>query len=167
MKLTLKDIVLIALLAALLLVSQVTLAVLPNIELTSFLILIYTRFFRKKTLYIIYVFVLLEGIIYGFGMWWFCYLYVWTVLWAVVMLLRKEQSALFFALVSGMFGLAFGTLCSVPYFITGGVNMGLSWIVSGLPFDITHGISNFVIALLLFRPVNYVFAKVYQTYYQN
>ncbi|MGN0507072.1 MAG: hypothetical protein ACI4FZ_10970 [Lachnospiraceae bacterium] len=160
MKLSVKDIVLIALLSALLLISQVALAPIPNVELVSLLLILYTMFFQKKTLYIIYVFVLLEGILYGFGMWWFCYLYVWTILWGITMLLKSEQNALFWALVSGFFGLAFGTLCSVPYFLTGGIEMGLGWIVSGLPFDITHGIGNFVVALLLFRPLHYALSRI-------
>ena len=160
MKLSVKDIVLIALLSALLLISQIALAPIPNVELVSLLLILYTIFFQKKTLYIIYVFALLEGILYGFGMWWFCYLYVWTILWGITMLLKAEQTALFWALVSGFFGLSFGTLCSVPYFLTGGIEMGLSWIVSGLPFDITHGIGNFVVSLLLFRPLHYILSKV-------
>ena len=163
MKLSVKDIVLIALLSALLLISQVALAPIPNVELVSLLLILYTMFFQKKTLYIIYGFVLLEGILYGFGMWWFCYLYVWTILWGITMLFQHEQNALFWALISGFFGLAFGTLCSVPYFLTGGIEMGLSWIVSGLPFDITHGIGNFVVTLLLFRPLHYIFTRVYRT----
>ena len=160
MKLSVKDIVLIALLSALLLISQVALAPIPNVELVSLLLILYTMFFQKKTLYIIYVFVLLEGILYVFGMWWGCYLYVWTILWGITMLLKSEQNALFWALVSGFFGLAFGTLCSVPYFLTGGIEMGLGWIVSGLPFDITHGIGNFVVALLLFHPLHYVLSRI-------
>ena len=41
---------------------------------------------RKKTLYIIYIFALLEGLIYGFGIWWIMYLYAWPMLAIVVVL---------------------------------------------------------------------------------
>lgn len=161
MKSSVKNIVLFALLSALLLIAQIALAPLPNIELVSLLIILYTVVLQKKTLYIIYVFALLEGLIYGFGMWWFCYLYVWTILWGITMLFRNERHTLFFAFISGLFGILFGTLCSVPYFLTGGIEMGFAWIVSGLPFDIIHGIGNFVSALLLFRPLKNVLLKVY------
>lgn len=161
MKSSVKSIVLFALLSALLLITQIALAPLPNIELVSLLIILYTVVLQKKNLYIIYVFALLEGLIYGFGMWWFCYLYVWTILWGITMLFKKEQNALFFAFISGFFGILFGTLCSVPYFLTGGIQMGFSWIVSGLPFDIVHGIGNFVSALLLFRPLKNILLKAY------
>lgn len=167
MKLTVKELVLIALLSALLLVSQVGLAFLPNIEVISLLVILYTLFFKKKTLYIIYIFALLEGLIYGFGIWWIMYLYVWTILWGIALLFRTEKNPVIWAFISGFFGLFFGTLCSVPYFITGGVSMGLSWIASGLMMDIIHGVGNFFVALLLFKPLYAAFQKVYRIFYQN
>ena len=81
-------------LTALLLVSQVALAFLPNIEVVSLLIIIYTLFFKRKTLYIIYLFALLEGLLYGFGTWWIMYLYVWTILWGIAMLLQNQYHQL-------------------------------------------------------------------------
>lgn len=165
MKLQIKELVLIALLSAVLFVSQVALAVLPNIEVVSLLVILYTLFFKKKTLYIIYIFALLEGLVYGFGIWWFMYLYVWTILWGITMLCKEEKSPVIWAFISGFFGLLFGTLCSVPYFITGGVGMGLSWIVSGLFADVIHGIGNFFVALLLFKPLYAAFQKVYRILY--
>ncbi len=160
MKLSVKELVLIALLSALLVVAQVALAFLPNIEVISLLLIIYTLFFKKKTLYIIYIFALLEGLLYGFGIWWVMYLYVWTMLWGIVLFLQNEKSPVVWAFVSGFFGLAYGTLCSVPYFITGGINTGLAWIASGVLFDITHGISNFVITLVLFGPLYRLFERL-------
>ena len=166
MKLNVRELVLLSLLTALLLVGQVALAFLPNIEVVSILIIIYTLFFKRKTLYIIYLFALLEGLIYGFGIWWIMYLYVWTILWGIAMLLQKEKSPVIWAFVSGFFGLAFGTLCSVPYFIIGGVGAGLASIVSGLMLDVTHGIGNFVAALVLFRPLYLLFQKVHKQVYE-
>jgi len=167
MRLTVKELVLIALLSALLLVAQVGLAFLPNIEVVSLLVILYTLFFKKKTLYIIYIFALLEGLIYGFGIWWLMYLYVWTILWGITVLLKNEKSPVIWAFISGFFGLFFGTLCSVPYFITGGVSMGISWIIAGLQMDIIHGISNFVVTLLLFQPLYTAFQKVYHLFFKN
>lgn len=167
MKLTVKELVLIALLSALLIVAQVGLAFLPNIEVVSLLIILYTLFFKKKTLYIIYIFALLQGLIYGFGIWWIMYLYVWTILWGITLLLKEEKNPIIWAFISGFFGLFFGTLCSVPYFISGGVGMGLSWIASGLMMDIIHGIGNFFVALLLFKPLHNAFQKVYHLFFEN
>ena len=167
MKLTVKELVLTALLSALLLTSQVALAVLPNIEVVSLLFILYTLFFKKKTLYIIYIFAILEGLVYGFGTWWFMYLYVWTILWGITTLFKEEKNPVIWAFISGFFGLLFGTLCSVPYFIIGGVNMGLSWIAAGLMADVIHGVGNFVVTLVLFKPLYTAFQKIHRIFYQT
>ena len=74
-KVNTKELAGMALLSAILLIGQVGLSFLPNIEIVSLLIYIYTQIYRKKVFFIIYVFVFLEGCIYGVGLWWFGYLY--------------------------------------------------------------------------------------------
>ena len=150
MKLSVKEMVLFSMLTTVLLVAQVALSSIPNVEIVSLLVILYTLLLKKKTLYIIYIFAILEGLLYGFGLWWLMYLYVWTVLWGITMLFQKEKSSITWAFISGFFGLFFGSLCSVPYFIIGGLSMGFSYIASGLIFDIMHGISNFLVTLVLF-----------------
>ena len=158
-KITARDIVICALLAALLLVLQVALGFLPNIEVVSLLIIIYTLTLQKRTLWIIYVFALLEGLVYGFGIWWWNYLYVWTVLYAVTRVFRKNTSAIFWALLAGIYGLAFGFLCSLVYLTGGPGAMFANWI-SGIPFDLAHGAGNFVIVLIFYRPLMNLFRKI-------
>lgn len=70
MKLTVRELVFLALCTAAMFVSQVALSFLPNIELVSLLVIVYTHAFRRKVLYILYVFALLEGLLYGFTTWW-------------------------------------------------------------------------------------------------
>jgi len=153
-KLRTRDIVLIALLSAIMLAAQVVFAVLPNIELVSLLVIVYSITLGWRTYFILAVFVLLEGIVYGFGSWWFCYLYVWSILAAVSYLLRKNDSAVLWGCVSGVYGLMFGALCSITYLFIGGPGYALSWWISGIPFDITHCIGNFVVALVLVKPLS-------------
>jgi len=156
-----KDIVIIGMLSALLISFQVGLAFLPNIELVSLLIIVYTIVLRKKAIYIISTFILLEGLFYGFGLWWINYLYIWFILFLITMVFRKEHSPFIWAIISGSFGLSFGALCSIPYIFIGsangtfasGLQMAFAYWISGIPFDLTHGISNFVIALMLFKPL--------------
>ena len=99
-----------ALMAALIFASKVALASLPNININSVLIILTVVFFGWKALYTVYVYVLLEGLFFGFSVWWYGYLYVWAVLVAAAMLLRKNDSALIWAAVAGVFGLVFGPL---------------------------------------------------------
>ena len=56
-------------------VSKLALAALPNIELVSFWIILFTLSMGYRTLYAVYAFVLLEGILYGVHFWWVAYLY--------------------------------------------------------------------------------------------
>ena len=80
-----------------------------------------------------------------------------ALLWAVVMLCSRQgktHNALFWAVVSGLFGLAFGFLCSFPYVALGGIQMAYSWWLAGLPWDIPHGIGNFLVMLVLFYPLD-------------
>ena len=110
------DIVNIALMVALIEVGKTVLAFLPNIELTTFFIIMFMLFYGKKTCLVIPVFILLEGCLYGFGLWWVMYLYAWPLLAFITWLFRKQNSALFWSVVSSVFGLSFGYLCSIPYF---------------------------------------------------
>lgn len=155
-----KDIVLMGMLGTLLFIFQVAFAFLPNIELVSLFIIIYTLRYGSKSVFSIYVFALLEGLLYGFGIWWVMYLYVWTILALVTLIFHKNNSTFFWAIISGIFGLSFGALCSIPYFITGGLGAGIGYWISGIPFDIIHSIGNFVVVLVLFKPLQGLFARL-------
>lgn len=162
MKLQTKDIAIIGVMSALLIVLQVGLAFLPNIELVSLLIILSTLFLGWKTLYIIYIFVLVEGLIYGFSLWWINYLYVWTILMLITMIFKNKKSPFFWAILSGAFGLSFGALCTVPYFFIGGLPMAIATFISGIPFDVIHCIANYIIALALFKPLYMFFSWIKQ-----
>ena len=156
-----RDLVIIAMMAAILFVVQVALSFIPNIELVTLLVMIYTLVLGRKTIFAIYVFALLEGLFYGFGIWWFMYLYVWTILYIIVRIFRKQENIVIWSLLGGAFGLSFGAMCSIPYFIAGGIGAGIAWWIAGLPYDILHGIGNFVVILVLFKPIRSVIEKLY------
>lgn len=153
-------VVTVGLLSAILIAVQVALAPLPNIELVSPLILIFTLTYKRKIFYIIYVFALVEGLIYGFGIWWFNYLYVWTIWAVIVLIMQKNRSPLVWAIACGAFGLSFGTLCAIPYFITGGWAGGVAYWIEGIPFDVIHCVANFVVTLTLYKPLMKLMAMV-------
>ena len=143
-------------------VSQVIMAALPNIELVSFFIIITTRKFGIKSLWSVYIFVILEILYHGLHLWVICYLYVWAILVFIILPIRKNDSVILYTLISSIYGFIFGTLCSVPYFITGGIGYGISWIIGGIVsgFDIYHGVGNFLLTLILFKPTTKMFDKI-------
>lgn len=153
---------------AILFTGQVLLAALPNIEIVSLLILLYTKWFQKQALVIIYVFVLLEGIFYGFHLWWFGYLYIWLLLWILGMFLsRAVHSKWVWAAAGGVFGLGFGFFFSLVYLFTGGIHVAFGWWVAGIPFDIIHGVGNFILILCLFSPLDLAYKSVLKVQKMN
>lgn len=144
---------------ALLFVAQVALRPLPNVEVVSLLVILFTLRFGVQTLWIIYAFVFMQGTLYGFHIWWISYLYLWTILWGLTTLFREQKSAYFWAIVSAFFGLSFGILSALPYFFFGGAGMVLSVFVSGMGFDLVHGVSNFFLTLVLFSPLERRFLR--------
>lgn len=158
-KLAAIDITLIALMVAVIEVCKVVLANVPNVELTSFWIILFTLYFGKRIFYAIPVFILIEGAIYGFGLWWIMYIYAWPLLAIAVLLLRKMNTAWDWAFVSGVFGLLFGFLCAIPYIFVSGPAGAVAWWIHGIPFDLIHGIANFVIMLTLYKPMKIVMTK--------
>lgn len=158
-KTTTRELVSLALIAAAMVIGQVIFAVLPNIEVVSLIVILTTLRFKAKALFPIYVFAALEGVLYGFGIWWVSYLYVWMVLWVVTMLLKNEDSPFLFAVVSALFGLFFGALTAIPY-LFGGIGMAISYFVAGVSFDLLHCVSNFIVTLVLFKPLWSVFKRI-------
>ncbi|MDD2418571.1 MAG: hypothetical protein PHR24_06130 [Oscillospiraceae bacterium] len=155
------NVAVLAVCTAIILVQQIVLAGLPNIELVSLLVIVYAQTFRFKSLNIIYVFALMQGILYGFHIWWFSYLYVWTILALISIALRKVRSPLIWAVISGMYGLCFGALCAIPYIFIGGPAMAIAYWVSGIPFDFIHCVSNFILCLLLWKPLTKLTFKMF------
>lgn len=167
-KTTARDICLIGLMVAVIEACKMALASIPNVELTSFWIILFALCFGKRIFFVIPVFILLEGAVYGFGLWWIMYLYSWPLLAVVAMLLKKVDSAPLWALISGAFGLCFGLLCSIPYIFIGtvdgglenGLRMAFAWWIAGIPWDLIHGGANFAIMLVLYYPVSKVMKKL-------
>ena len=148
-------------LGALTFALQVAMAPLPNIEPVSLLVMIFAAVFGWKCLYPVYVFVVMEILFYGISTWNVYYLYVWTVLAFGAILMRGCKSSLAWALLSGGFGLLFGALCGIVGVFIGGFAYAASKWVSGIPFDLLHCGGNFVIALVMFKPLRTVMEKLY------
>ena len=167
-KITARDITQIALMTALIEACKFALSGIPNIELTSFWLILFTVYFGWKAAAVVPVFILIEGAIYGVQMWWIMYLYAWPLLVGITWIFRKQASAPLLALISGTFGLCFGLLCSIPYFVIGTVSGGaaagfrtaFAWWVAGIPWDLVHCAGNAVLMLVLYPPVSRVMQRI-------
>ncbi len=151
----------IALLSAILYVSKVALEFLPNVELVSLLVILYTLVFGRETILIVTVFNFFELIQWGFGTWWVSYLYVWPLLCFITLLLKKlvKEEFIIWSIVSGVFGLIFGSLFAVVYLFVD-PSYALAYWISGLPWDVWHAASNFLLMLVLGKTLYLVLNKM-------
>ena len=170
-QLTVYDIALMGMMVAVIEACKFVMASLPNIELTSFWLIIFTLMIGWKIVFVVPVFILIEGLIYGFGMWWVMYLYAWPMLVLLTWIFRKQDSVWVFSILSAAFGLCFGLLCAIPYFFIGfvdggilsGLIMAFNWWIAGIPFDIMHCIANFILMFFLYRPMKRLIGYIQKT----
>ena len=151
-----REMIVFAMLGAIMFVSKQLLEALPNFHMLGMLIMVYTIVYRVKALIPIYVFVFLEGAYMGFQLWWIPYLYIWAVLWGMTMLLPRDMPrpvrVIVYPLVCALHGMLYGTLYS-PFqwavFLNFSFRGQLDWIIAGLPWDAVHAAGNFVMGILV------------------
>ena len=160
---TVYEIVVMGMLGAVMVVSDLIMNIIPNVHLVGVLIVVLTVLYRWKALFPLYVYVMLIGLFEGIGTWWIPYLYVWTILWGMVMLLPRRMpkwlAPVAYALVCGLHGFAFGFfwIPSQMVFMSFTLEQALIWWEFGfLTADIPHGIGNLVGSTLVVPLVNLI-----------
>lgn len=155
MRLTTRELTIFAMLGALMYASKIVMEFAPNIHLLGVFTIAFTVVYRKKALYPIYIYVLLNGLLSGFSAWWVPYLYLWTVLWGMVMLLPQKMPKavrpLVYMSVCAVHGFLFGTLYAPVQAVLFGFSLEkmIAWMIAGLPWDFLHGVSNFFCGVLI------------------
>ncbi len=147
-----------AMMLAVIEVAKRALDFLPNVELVTFLFLVFTLLYGKKVVLVAFAFTGVETLYFGGGLWVIMYLYVWPLEILMVDLLHKrfpkdQDGYWWYCIAAALFGLFFGAFCTVPYWVIGGPKVAIAWWIAGIPMDIVHGVSNFLVCLVLFRPV--------------
>jgi len=128
----------------------------PSVHLLGLFIAAITLKYRMKALIPLYVYIVLYGAFYGFAPWWVPYLYIWLPLWGMFMLIGLLNLPLkvkipVYMILCALHGLSFGVLYA-PYWaaVIGLSYQGMiAWIIAGIPFDITHAVSNLVAGTLI------------------
>ena len=155
MKLTIREITVFGMLGGIMYASKMIMELIPNVHLLGVFTIAYTVVYRKKALYPIYTYVMLNGILCGFAAWWVPYLYLWTILWGAVMILPKQipkkVRPVVYMSVCAAHGFLFGTLYAPAQALLFGLSFNgmIAWIIAGLPWDAIHGISNFFCGILI------------------
>ncbi len=164
---SLKELAFLGVYSALIIAFKEIMNLLPNIEPVTVMLMALTCVFGIKALLPVYVFSFIEILVHGFYLWNMMYLYVWAVLVLISLcflplhkLIETKTGKLspvlitaLWTFLSALFGISFGAICSIPYFVTLGIEGAIAWIVSGFAFDVLHCIGNTVISALLFYPL--------------
>jgi len=153
-----KDVALIAVLAAVLFVQQLALSMLPNIQFTTLLIVLYTKVlgFRRTTL-IITIHVIASNFFSPFGPVNPIYMPSMFIAWMLIPILlttvfKKMNRPYPLAIFGFFFGFVYGWLfIPISVFILGVPFM--SYFMMDLPFELLMAISNFLTILWLYDPI--------------
>lgn len=155
MKLSVKEMCLFSIFGAVMYASKLVMSFIPNVHLIGVFVVSLTVIYKKKALYPIYIYVFLCGFFSGFGVWWIAQLYIWLILWGLVMIIPKKipdkTKTAIYMIVCSMHGFLYGFLY-LPVqavFFNFDLNKVLSWYMAGIPWDITHGVSNLICSVLV------------------
>ena len=165
---TVKYTALIGMMAATIECAKLALAAVPNVEVVSLLIAVYSYVFGMAGVMSALLFVCLEPLVWGFGTWFISYLIFWPLLALLFLFFgRLRLKNRFIITAAVVFStLLFGILTSL-------VDIGLFsgsfdnffsrfaiYYARGIVFYLLHIVSNFVIFLFVFPPLMTFLSKI-------
>lgn len=160
---TIKNICLIALFAVILFVQEEVLSFLPNIQLTVFLIILYSKLLGfGKTSIIVIIYFLLDCIF--MGSWNPLYISFQLVGWMIIpimmcTLFKRVDNNIILALLAAMFALLYSWIMIFPNSVVFGTEL-LPTFIADLPFEALLAGSSFLSTLLLYNPLFKVCEKL-------
>lgn len=166
---TVWDIVLIPLLSATLTAGKMALVFIPNVEIVTLLFMVYASVFGfRKTLIVSLIFSTTEIFFYGVHTWLLVYYIIWPLLIFLSVFLNKgTHSEWPYAILGLIYGLSFGLIFAIFESFFYGVSYGIVYWLRGIPFDLIHGASNFVVVLFLYRPMYNLLSRLRDRYQRN
>lgn len=144
---------------AILFVSAFVLSSLPNIEIVSLLIILFTRHYGKEATVACLVYVALTTLVWGVNFWWVCYWVIWPCFSLAVFKIRKLDNWVIWAIISSLWGLSFGFWFELIYAVIDWRLAISAWIM-GIPFDLYHCFGNLMMALLLGKPLDLALERI-------
>lgn len=148
-----------AMLGALMFAGKKIMEFLPNVHPITMLTAVYTVVYRRRAIYPLAVYLLLETAFSGF-LWIVPYYYIFPLCYLSVLCvprgIAKAKRQVFYTLICTFFGIAFGTLYAPWQAIMYGLNLErtLAWICAGLPYDTVHAVANFILSFLIIPIAN-------------
>ncbi len=160
--LTVKDMAFIAVFSAILFVQEEALTFLPNIQLTIFLILLYSKklgFLRTSIIVVIHV--LLDNLVMGsFSLVYTPAMFIgWMLIPIIVCLLfKKTENPLILAFVAFVCGFLYCWCYILPNYLFYNIDPW-TYLVSDVVFELILASCGFLTVLLLYKPCSRLFDK--------
>jgi hypothetical protein len=170
-----KRLVLIALFGALCSAFKFFLMYIPNVEVVTLLIVVFTYVFGLGMgMGATIVFCVIEGLIWGFNPTWLvAYFIHWPTVSLVTFFMQKGRlkNPIVIAIIISAVTVLFGLQSTFTYMITGGgikatnfVSRYLSLYTSGIIFYVVHVVSSFISVAVGFTPVRILLTKLNKRY---
>ncbi len=157
-----KRIVRTALLSALLVLGKLSLSFIPNIEIVTACVIIFSFVFGFEALFATLIFCALDNIIYSFSLdVTLSYFTYWPALSLVSMLIKKTggKNAYVYAILGVLGSLVFGIITSAYYSVLFSVPF-LAHFLAGIPFYCLQMLSALVFLLAGFTPLVKLLEKI-------
>ena len=158
-----KDLTLIGILTAILFIQEQLLTFLPNIQLTVFLIILYSKVLGlNKTILIIFIYSILDNFFMGsFNILFFPFmLFGWSLIPICLhTIFSKVNNSTTLAWLSILFSLLYSWIYIIPNSIFYNINP-ITYFISDILFEILLCISSFITTLWLFEPCAKILNKL-------
>lgn len=161
----LRSLTLYACYGALLFAAKMMLAALPNVEPVTLMVILLGSVFGPGSITAVLIYIFLEVLIWGVNIWVVSYFLLWPALLFISCLLKKSDSAFAAACLGALFGYGFGALCALTMIPVLGIAGAIAWWQSGVLFDLIHGTSNFILVLLLYKPLRKLLIRLKESYF--
>ena len=161
-KITVYDIALIALLTAILSIQEMMLSFIPNVQLTVFLLILFSKKLGfTKTSLIILIHVLIDNLVMGsFNVIYVPFMFLGWMMIPILLctVFKKINSNITLAFISILFALIYSWVYIIPNVIITEVD-AIAYLVADIPWEIILALSSFISTLLLYNPCVKLFDK--------
>ena len=158
-----KDITLCAICTSILVVQEQILAFLPNIQLTLFLMVVFSKKLGLiRTIIIITCYTLIDGLVGGpFNIIYITFMFIGWLIIPILLctIFKKVQSPLYLALLGVMFAFTYSWINIIPNLILTSATI-ISYLIADYPFELLLAASSFLSILWLYTPIERVFKKI-------
>ena len=157
------ELILIALLSAILFIQEEILTIVPNVQLTIFLLILYSKKLGlKRTTIIIFIHVILDNFFVGsFNIIYNIFMFIgWEIIPLIInFFFKKTESNITLAFIAGILSFIYCWIFIIPNILIFNMDFNL-YIKADFIFEILLATSSFLSVLLLYTPCSSAFNKL-------